>query len=276
MCPSSSAAICAGATTTVAAAPLMLMSDRRPLRSRRLPICPTRNGSAMRQCLLCDVGALCLAHGHEQRVHDMHLHVIHGGPYPAGTTLFHEGDPMSALLVVRSGTVKLVVGAPSGEEQILGFAMPGDVIGLDAIHAERHGCSARVLEAASLCRLPLATVMRLAETVPGLQRSLLDLLSRQLDRTTRLLIGRYEAEQRLAAFLMLLSRHARRRGLPAQRLHLGMPRTDIANYLRLTPETISRTFRHLQSRRLIDVSRRDLQLLDLKALHQIGGALLPG
>ncbi|NYF20987.1 CRP/FNR family transcriptional regulator [Xanthomonas sp. JAI131] len=265
----------ARATATPVASPPRHTSALHPPRSRRLPICPNRNGSAMRQCLICDVGALCLARGHEQRVHDMHLHVVHSGPYPAGACLFHEGDPMSALLVVRSGTVKLVVGAPSGEEQILGFAMPGDVIGLDAIHAERHGCSARVLEATSLCRLPLATVTRLTETVPGLQRNLLDLLSRHLDRSTRLLIGRYEADQRLAAFLMLLSQHAQRRGLSAQRLHLGMPRTDIANYLRLTPETVSRTFRRLQLRRLIDVSRRELQLLDLAALHQMGGALLP-
>lgn len=222
---------------------------------------------------MCDVGELCLARGHEEQVRGLDLHVEHTDPHPPGTFLFREGDPMTTLLVVRTGTVKLFVTDCSGEEQVLGFALAGDVIGLDAIHAERYGCNARVLDTTSLCRLPLTTVVRLAEAVPVLQRGLMNLMSRHLDKT-RLLIGRYEAEQRLAAFLMLLSRHAQRHGLSARRLHLGMPRIDIANYLRLTPETISRVLFRFRQRRLIAVSKREIELLDVAGLNALGSAVL--
>lgn len=242
-------------------------------RSRRLPISPHRNGGGAWQCLICDVGELCLAHGHEQQVHALDLYVERAGPYPRNAFLFREGDPMSALMVVRTGTVKLYITEPSGEEQVLGFALVGDVFGLEAIHSGRYGCNARVLETTSLCRLPLTTVTQLTAAVSQLQRSLLNLLSRHIDKT-HLLIGRYEAEQRLAAFLMLLSRHAQRHGLSPHRLHLGMSCTDIANYLRLTPETISRVLRRFQQRQLVGVCKREIELLDRVTLSDMSRAVL--
>lgn len=200
-------------------------------------------------------------------------YVEHSGAYPEGSYLFRVGDPLLSLMIVRTGTVKLYVGGDSGSEQILGFAQSGDAIGLDAIHGARHACNAAALDTVSLCLLPFPMVMRLSNELPGLQRSLLNLLSRHM-ASSYMLLGRHTAEQRLSAFLMMMSRHAGRRGLSPSRLHLGMPRADIANYLRLTPETVSRLLRRFQQQQLLEVDRREINLLDVKGLVELAGNVL--
>lgn len=242
-------------------------------KSRKLPLTLCGSTFSMRVCGVCDVCDICLADDRQDQMHKLDAYVEHSGSYPEGTFLFREGDPLTSLVVVRTGTVKLFVVEPSGNEQVLGFAFAGDAIGLDAIHRERHGCNAVALDTVSLCQLPFPMVTRLASAMPNLQRGLLNLLSRHIDQT-HLLIGRYQAEQRLAAFLILLSRHSSRRGLSPTRLRLGMPRTDIANYLRLTPETISRLLRRFQDQQLIEIERRDVQLLDVEAMNDLARCIL--
>ncbi|MEE7561198.1 cyclic nucleotide-binding domain-containing protein, partial [Xanthomonas sp. Kuri4-2] len=210
--------------------------------SRTLPLSPCDNRFSLRLCSICDVGDFCLAEREAPRLRALDARVEHSAAYLEGSTLFRAGDALTALTVVRTGTVKLFTVEPCGSERILGFAHAGDAIGLDAIHAGRHACHAVALETTSLCQLSFAMVTQLIQGTPPLQRSLLNLLSRQIAEA-HLLLGRYTAEQRLATLFLRLSRHARRRGLSATRLRLGMPRGDIANYLRLTPETISRLLR---------------------------------
>lgn len=242
-----------------------------PRKSRKLPLPLCGDMASRRLCSVCDAGAFCLAGHAAARMRKLDAYVEHTGSYPEGSYLFRAGDPLTALQIVRTGTVKLFEVEPGGAEQVIGFALPGDAIGLDAIHSGRHGCHALALETVSLCQLPFPMLMRVSGAMPTLQRNLLDLLSRHLADAYRL-FGRYTAEQRLATFFLLLSRHAERRGLAATRLCLGMPRVDIANYLRLTPETISRLLRRFQEQGLLRVERREIALLDLPALGALAGS----
>lgn len=242
-------------------------------KSRKLPLNPCGSAFSLRLCSVCDVGDFCMGRQDGDRMRSLDAYVEHSGSYPAGTYLFREGDPFGSLVVVRTGTVKLFMVEPSGAEQIVGFAQAGDAIGLDAIHGSRHGCHAMALDTVSLCQLPFPMVTQVAAALPALQRSLLNLLSRHISNTY-LLFGRYSAEQRLAVFFVLLSRHAQRRGLSPTRLRLGMPRTDIANYLRLTPETISRMLRRFQQQALLRIDRREVEILDGDALIATAGSIL--
>ncbi len=251
------------------------MNDFTLPRSRALPLAPHGDLAALRFCMACDIGDICLAESEADHLRRLEARVEHTGSYRPGQYLFREGEPLTSLSIVRTGTVKLFVVEPCGTEQVLGFALPGEAIGLDAFHDERHGCHAVALETVALCQLPLGMLNGLCAQVPRLQRNVLNLLSRHIAKA-HLLVGCYAAEQRLAAFIVLLSRHAERRGLSPRQLHLGMARVDIANYLRLTPETISRVLRRFQDDALLQVNRRELEVLDLPALNELARSILRG
>jgi len=236
-------------------------------RTRRLPI-PTGEPEAMHLCRVCDLGDFCRAEDCRKQVRDLDVHVEHTGSYAPGTHLFRDGDPITSLIIIRTGTVKLFTHDAAGNDHVTGFAMPGDVIGLDAIHSGRYRGNARALDDVSLCQLSIPAVLRVAGAVPRLQRSFIDLLSRHIEQQGPAL-GRYDIDRRFAAFLLHLSRHAERRGLSPTRLTLGMTRVDIANYLRLTAETVSRLISRFQQRRLIEVDKRNVRLLALDSLREI-------
>ena len=195
---------------------------------------------------------------------DLHVLVEHIGPFHAGDHLFREGEPFEAIAAVRAGTVKTYVVDRDGHEHVLGFLLPGEVIGLNAIDGETYPCNAVALDTVMLCRFPKIAV--LATRLPGLQRQLFRLLSRDIGRAA-LLAGDWSADQRMAAFLVGLSRRLAARGFSATRFQLTMARTDIANYLRLAPETVSRVLRRFQEEGRLVVDRRELELLDIAALE---------
>ena len=176
---------------------------------------------------------------------DLHVLVDHVGPFHEGEHIFREGDPFTAIAAVRVGTVKTYVVDPDGQEHVLGFFLPGEVIGLNAISQETYPCNAVALDTAVLCKFSFPKIAVLATRMPGLQTKLFRLLSQDIGKAA-LLAGDYSADQRMAAFLMSLSKRYAERGFSATRFHLTMSRTDIANYLRLAPETVSRVLRRFQ------------------------------
>lgn len=178
-----------------------------------------------------------------------------------------------AIAAVRSGTVKTYVVDADGREQVLGFHLPGEVIGLGAVDRERYPCNAVALEHTSLCRFSFDRMARLAARLPGLQKQLFRLMSRDIGHASRL-AGDHAADERLAAFLVLMSRRLSARGLSQTRLRLAMPRTDIANYLRLAPETVSRVLRRFQDERMIRVRGRDLELTDPARVAGMAASIL--
>ncbi|MGQ0428408.1 MAG: helix-turn-helix domain-containing protein [Gammaproteobacteria bacterium] len=232
------------------------------------------DGDELRFCSTCAFASACLAAGVDKgRLRELHMLVEHVGPCRTGLHLFREGDPFNAIAAVRSGTVKTYVTDADGREQVRGFFLPGEMIGLDAISESRYPCNAIALEPVVLCRFSFPTLAALATRMPGLQQQLFRLLSHDLGHAA-LLAGNHAAEDRLAAFLVDLSRRYAARGFRPDRFELTMSRTDIANYLRLAAETVSRILRRFQDERLIRVRRREVELLDLPRLEKSAIAVL--
>ena len=147
------------------------------------------------------------------------------------------------------------------------------MIGLNAIHHSRYPCNAVALDTAMLCRFSFPKMALLAARMPGLQAQLFRLLSQDIGKAA-LLAGDYSADERMAAFLVSLSRRYAARGFSATRSHLTMSRTDIANYLRLAPETVSRVLRRFQDEGLVAVERRELEIRDPARLQELARVVL--
>ncbi|MFP5358550.1 MAG: helix-turn-helix domain-containing protein [Gammaproteobacteria bacterium] len=232
------------------------------------------DGDDLRFCSTCAFSQACLEDGMDKAaLMDLHVLVQHVGPLQPGTHVFREGDPFDAIAAVRAGTVKTYVLDPDGREHVLGFHLPGEVIGLNAIDGDRYPCNAVALDTVMLCRFSFPRIAVLATRVPGLQRHLFRLLSRDIGRAT-LLSGDWSADQRMAAFLIGLSRRLAARGFSPDRFALTMPRTDIAKYLRLAPETVSRVLRRLQHDGVLDVNRREVELRDRARLEALAAPVL--
>lgn len=232
------------------------------------------DGDLLRFCSTCAFSQACQEQGLDKgALRDLHMLVEHVGPLVAGTHLFRTGDRFDAIAAVRSGTVKTCRVDREGREQVLGFYLPGEIIGLSAIDGERYPCDAIALDEAQLCRFSFPRMALLATRLPGLQRQLFKLMSRDIGHAERL-SGDHSADERIAAFLVDLARRLQARGFSAARFELTMPRTDIANYLRLAPETVSRVLRRFQDDRLIQVRRREIELVERGRLETLAAAML--
>jgi CRP/FNR family transcriptional regulator len=234
------------------------------------------DGDALHFCSTCAFSEACLSQGFDKSaLGELHVLVEHVGPFREGEHLFREGDEFTAIAAVRAGTVKTYVLDADGHEQVLGFFLPGEVIGLNAISHARYPCNAIALDTVMLCRFSFPKMALLATRMPGLQAQLFRLLSEDIGKAM-LLAGDYSADQRMAAFLATLSRRYAARGFSATRFHLTMSRTDIANYLRLAPETVSRVLRRFQDEGLVLVDRRELEIRDPARLQALAATVLRG
>jgi CRP/FNR family transcriptional regulator len=232
------------------------------------------DGDELHFCSTCAFSSACLDHGYDKsRLNDLHVLVEHVGPYQEGQHIFREGDGFNAIAAIRAGTVKTYVTDHEGREQVLGFFLPGELIGLNAISSSRYPCNAVALETVYLCRFSFPKMAILAAKMPGLQEQLFRLMSEDIGKAS-LLAGDFTAEERLAAFLLVISRRYADRGLSATRFRLTMSRTDIANYLRLAAETVSRILRRFQEQGLVKVERREVELLAVDPLHDIARNVL--
>ena len=192
---------------------------------------------------------------------------------PRGASLYHNGDTFESLYAVRSGAFKTVGVSRLGDEKITGFHLPGELIGMEAISSGRHGYGAIALEDSEVCALPFAQLERMAMSMPALQHQLLRVVSGDIsrDQGLMLLLGSMTAEQRLAAFLLSLSRRHKRLGYSGDRFVLRMTREEIGNYLGLTLETISRLFSRFQREGLLAVQQRDVELRNAGRLMEMVG-----
>lgn len=232
------------------------------------------DGDEFHFCTTCAFSQACLSEGMDKTaLRDLHVLVEHVGPFHAGEHIFREGDPFEAIAAVRAGTVKTYVVDRDGREHVLGFHLPGEVIGLNAIDGDHYPCNAVALDTVMLCRFSFPRIAVLAARIPGIQKQLFRLLSRDIGRAA-LLAGDWSADQRMAAFLIGLSRRLSERGFSASRFQLTMARTDIANYLRLAPETVSRVLRRFDDDGLLHVDRREVELLDRDALLALAAPVL--
>lgn len=232
------------------------------------------DGDELNFCSTCAFSAACLERGYDKaRLRDLHVLVEHIGPFREGEHIFREGDTFNAIAAIRAGTVKTYVTDHDGREQVQGFFLPGEVIGLSAISQSRYPSNAVALETVLLCRFSFPKMATLASQMPGLQQQLFRLLSADIGKAA-LLAGDFRAEERMAAFLLNLSQRYAAVGLSERRIRLTMARTDIANYIRLAPETVSRILKRFQKDALIAVDRREVDLLDRKRLREIAHNVL--
>ena len=209
-----------------------------------------------------------LDHEDVERLEDI---VKRARPLHRGDLLFREGDHFRSLYVVKTGSVKSFAPNAEGGEQVLGFHLPGELIGLDAIDKGTHSCSASALDTAATCEIPFAQLEELTATIPSLRHQLFRLLSKEIGQDTDLLLllGKKSAEERLGAFLLSMSKRLQKRGLSATDFHLSMSRHEIGNYLGLAVETVSRLFTKFQEERLMQVDRKHIQLRNLDALESL-------
>jgi CRP/FNR family transcriptional regulator len=233
------------------------------------------DGDALRFCSTCAFGSVCLPAGVDKSaLQELHVLVEHVGPYRNGAHIFRRGERFGAIFAVRGGVVKTCVVDDAGREQVLGFHLPGEMIGLNAIHPDKYPCDAVALDTVYVCRFSFAALTTLAAKIPDVQQKLFRLLSADIGKATSL-AGDHTADERMAAFLVDLAERYAARGFSPNRYRLVMPRGDIANHLRLASETVSRVLRRFCDRELIRVDGRELELLDRAQLRRIGRNLLP-
>lgn len=178
--------------------------------------------------------------------------------------LFSAGSELTTLYVAREGSFKTLALSEDGQQQVIGFHLPGELMGLDALGAGRHRCDAEALEPAAVCEVPLDDLERVAAEVPGLQRQLLRVIGGSIERDQDHLemLGRRQASDRVLLFLHGLTERYRALGRMDDELVLSMSREEIANYLGLVIETVSRIFSRLHAEGTIAVRGRHVRVLD--------------
>lgn len=223
-------------------------------------------------CGQCSLAELCLPGGLNQtEIEQLNRIIRRRRPVPRGDHVFQVGDPSQSLYAVHSGCVKTCIPTSDGHEQILGFNLPGELVGLDALENENHICGAVALETVHVCELPLAQLKDMCHCLPGLPHRLLRLIGREVTakHAMLLLLGKRSAEERLATFLLNLASRFRQRGFSEKEFGLSMPRDDIANYLGLARETVSRLFTRFQIDGLLSVQRRYIHIHDMDRLQTL-------
>jgi CRP/FNR family transcriptional regulator len=186
----------------------------------------------------------------------------------AGQTLYREGDSFQFIYAVRSGTFKSSLTLADGREQVSGFHMAGELMGLDGLAHGKHASSSTALEDTEVCAIPYTHLTELAAGNAGMQHVVNRLMSREIVRehSLMMLLGSMNAEERLAAFLLNLSQRLKARGYSASEFHLRMSRAEIGSYLGMKLETVSRTFSAFQQQRVLEVDKRHIRVIDLDGL----------
>ena len=223
-------------------------------------------------CQNCSLYDLCLPMGLESGELDQLDKVIkRSQSIEKNKFLFRLGEPLKSVFAIRSGSFKTYMTNPDGTEQIVGFSLPGELLGMDAISEERHICSAKALETSSICEIPFERLESLARDIPGLQHQLFRLMSKEIqqDQNLMLLLAQMPADTRLASFLLGLSERLNKRGYAANEFNLSMSRGDIANLLGMAVETISRLLSHFQEIGLLKVERKHISVLNLDELRKL-------
>ena len=217
-------------------------------------------------CQSCTLADLCLPHGmNGEELDALDSIVVRLNPYQPGQHLYRPGDKSHALFAVRSGSLKSYCITEDGEEQVLGFTLPGELTGMDGLGGSHYASASVVLETSSICELPFSRLEGLCNELPTLHKQMMKVVGREItaDQHMLMLLGKRTAEERLASFLLSLSMRYHTRGLSETEFNLPMSRQDIGNYLGMAIETVSRLFAQFQDRGLLEVHRRQVKILDL-------------
>jgi CRP/FNR family transcriptional regulator len=232
-----------------------------------------------RGCTYCSVRQLCLPGGiGADELHQLDRIVQHRRQIARGERLFRLGDPLTAVFIAREGAFKSVSISEDGEEQVLGFHLPGELIGLDALGSGEHRCEGVALTAANVCEVPYDQLAKIAAQIPSLQQQLLRVIGQSVGRDHDHLgiLVRRQANERIALFLHSLGERYRNIGHSDRQFQLPMSREDIARFLGLALETVSRTFTRLQDDGIIAVTGRRIEILQPAELLRLAHGVESG
>lgn len=207
----------------------------------------------------------------DKELDELNTVIRHSKRLKKGEYLFRAGEPFKSMFAVRTGFFKTIVTSQDGRDQVTGFFMSGELLGLDGICNNYHSCDAVALEDSEVCELPFVNLEQAGNLVPSLQTHFYKLMSQEIVRNQEimLLLGNMRAEERLAAFLVNLSQRLNFRGFAANDFILRMSREEIGSYLGLKLETVSRTLSKFQHEGLIKVEHKHIQLVQPWILHEI-------
>lgn len=225
-------------------------------------------------CEECSLRELCLPLGlNSEDLSTLGSMVKRTRQLKKGEFVYRMGEPLTSLYAVRSGSAKTCEISATGEVQITGFHLPGELLGVDGISAERHHCDAVALEHTEVCEIPYDKLEHLAHKIQGLQHQLFKILGREIvhDGELLLMLGKMNAEERLAACLLSFSRRFEQLGYSGTDFKLSMSRQDMGDYLGLALETVSRLFSRFQDEGLLTVDGRHICIINRGRLAELAG-----
>ena len=226
-------------------------------------------------CSACNLRELCLPVGlSAPDLEKLDALVAQRRQVPRGEDLFRTGERFESVYAVRTGFFKTGLTLEDGREQVTGFQMTGELLGLDGISTDAHTVTATALEDSQVCVIPFDHLEELSRDFNDLQRQFHKIMSREIvrDHGVMLLLGSMKAEERLAAFLVNLTQRLHTRGYSSSELVLRMTREEIGSYLGLKLETVSRTFSRFQEEGLLDVKQRQIRILQQERLKDMVSA----
>ena len=190
-----------------------------------------------------------------------------------GEMLFNAGDPFCSIYAIRTGFFKSSVIDNEGREQVTGFFMGGELLGMEGIGAGSYHATATALEDSEICIMPFSLIEEMSHEVRPLQRHLHAVMAREIvrDHGVMMLLGSMRAEERLAVFLLNLSQRFTVRGYSQSEFYLRMTREEIGSYLGLKLETVSRVFSRFQEAALVSVQQKHIRIIDIPGLRRIVG-----
>lgn len=227
-----------------------------------------------RSCGTCRLKGLCLPRSLDRGALEELDRIVGSRTLQRNEVLYRSGDPLKSVYVPRSGSLKMHIGDASGVEQVVGFYLPAELVGLDALHKRRHSTTTVALETSNVCKIPYARLEELCAVIPRLNHQFARLMGREVSSEHQLLLslGRRDLEQRLAVFLLDLSQRWRSLGFSAARFRLTMRRDHIASYLGSSSESISRTFTRLRDLGVLTLRGKEVNLVDIPRLIELSGA----
>lgn len=238
-----------------------------PNQSNALHICA--NPQHKVSCNDCSLNPICLPLAVEKhQLEKLDELIQRRRPLRKGEHVYLASDPFHAIYAIRSGSIKTYSISEEGEEQVTGFYLPGEIIGMDGINTNRHINSAKALESTAICEIPFGQMEKLSAEIPSLQHHFFKLMSKEIqaDQQLQLLLSKKPADERIAALLLNFGARHKQRGLSSTQFRLSMSRNDIGNYLGLAVETVSRVFTRFQNDALIKADGKEVIILDWEEL----------
>lgn len=233
------------------------------------------NSKLTSQCQNCSLAALCLPIAlADEDVNRLDQIIERKRPLKKGELLFHQGEEFDSVFAVRTGTLKTFNITNSGEEQITGFYCPSELVGLSGIDTNHYPVSAKALETTTVCEIPFAHLEQLSAQIPSLKHQLFRVMSRKIcdDQQMMVLLGKKNADEKVASFLLNLSQRFKKRGYSATAFRLSMSRGEIGNYLGLAVETVSRVMTRFQKNGLIDVDGKEISIVNIDEMEKLVGS----